>query len=150
MGSPYPFTDSTEVVANYILTMMQGVQVANGIRDVFYGDEQKLPHTPTVCVVPGPESEVYQGAGGRPVMITFLTYVMVYFAKLADKQQNVHASLTLATTLKHVIHADVTLGGNVIDCLVTNVDPGMALKSGTLMDASRLTLRSRSKVVLNP
>jgi hypothetical protein len=150
MPNPYTTASSSEVVHNYILGMMNAVKVANGIVDVFYGDEKKLPHTPTVCVVPGPESTSYNGVGGRPVMKLFTTYVMVYYGKVQDHQVNVHASLTLANTLMNVIHADVTLGGNAIDCLVTNLDPGMAVKSGSLYDASRLTLRSRSKVVLNP
>lgn len=150
MPNPYTTASSSEVVHNYVLGMMNAVKVANGIADIFYGDERKIPRTPTVCVVPGPESSSYQGAGGRPVMKVFTTYVMVYCNKIQDHQANVHASLTLANTLMNVVHADPTLGGNAIDCLVTNSDPGMAVKAGTLYDASRLTLRSRSKVVLNP
>lgn len=145
----YSTTDDADVVATYVLSLIRGIQAANGIADVFYGDEKKLPRTPTVCVIPGPETSEYSGVGGRPVMMVFTTYVMVYYSKVQDTQVNRHASLGLAKTLKHAIHADGTLGGNVIDVLVTNLDPGMALKApNTLYDASRLTLRSRSKVVL--
>jgi hypothetical protein len=144
----YSTTDDSDAVATYVLGIVNSVKVANGIVDVFYGDEKKLPHTPTVCVVPGPESSAYNGVGGRPTMITFTTYVMVYYSKVQDIQVNRHANLVLAKALKHAIHADGTLGGNVIDVLVTNLDPGIALKAGALFDATRLTLRSRSKVVL--
>jgi hypothetical protein len=145
---PYSTTDSNEVVASYVLGLIQGAATANGIKGVWYGDQRKVPQTPTVCVVPGPETSTYNGVGGRPVMKVFTTYVMVYFSKVQDNQANIHGSLTLAQALARVIHADGTLGGNVIDVLVTNLDPGIAFKTGSLMDASRLTLRSRSKVVL--
>jgi hypothetical protein len=93
---------------------------------------------------------MYNGVGGRPVMITFQTFVMVYYGKIRDMQQNIHASLTIAKKIKNFVHADFNLGGNVIDCLCTAIEPGVAVKGGALLDASRLAFRSRTKSALNP
>ncbi len=157
MPNPYTTTDSTEVVANYIYTQllanMATLQDAGGtaVQAVWYGDDSSLmPTTPCLTVIPGPESSQYQGVGGRPVMMTFTTFVMVYYGKLQDQQANVHGSLQIAKAIKSFIHSNITLGGNVIDCLCTAAEPGVAVRNGAMIDATRMTFTSRSKVLLNP
>jgi hypothetical protein len=81
--------------------------------------------------------------------MTFTTFVMVYYGKVQDRQLNVHASLTIANSVKRFMNADVTLGGNAIDSFVAAVDPGVAIKGGALLDTTRMTFRTRSKVTLN-
>ena len=157
--SPSPYTgltDSTEVIANYLYTQLQANMSSftdssgNAAQDVWYGDDSYLlPRTPALCVVPGPEVSVYNGVGGRPVMMTFTTFVMVYYGKLQDHQLNVHGSLTIANSIKRFINADVTLGGNAIDSFVAAIDPGVAIKGGAMLDTTRMTFKTRSKVTLN-
>lgn len=161
MPSPYTgLTDSTETVSNYLYLALLGDAVPLGLptvgvkgdgtfNSVWYGDQAMLPVTPAICIVPGAESSVYNGVGGRPVLMTFETFVMVYFGKIQDAQQNKHQSLTLANAIKRFVNIDITLGGNVIDCMCSNIDPGVAVRMGALMDATRMTFRSRSKVTLN-
>jgi hypothetical protein len=79
----------------------------------------------------------------------FQTFIMVYYGKIQDAQQNTHQSLILANTIKHLFNQDFTLGGNVIDTFCSNIDPGVAVRMGALMDATRMAYRSRSKVTLN-
>jgi hypothetical protein len=160
MPTPYSaYTGSTEFVANYLYTKLlanagpSGFNlggVANGQAGVWYGDTSGLlPATPMMCVIPGPTSSVYNGVGGRPVLKTFTTFVMVYYGKVQDQQANVHASLTLADAVEKFVNPDITLGGNVIDCMCAAVEPGVAVKGGALIDATRMTFRTRSKVTLN-
>lgn len=160
MPNPYAaYTDSNEFVANYLYQKFlanagpSGFNlggVAQGQPGVWYGDTSGLlPSTPLLCVIPGPEQSVYQGVGGRPVLMTFTTFVMVYYGKVQDQQANVHASLTLANAVKRFVNPDITLGGNAIDCMCAAIDPGVAVKGGALIDASRMTFRTRSKVTLN-
>jgi len=157
MTNPYGTTDSTEVVANYLYTQLlanMATFVDSGgtaIQSVWYGDNSELlPNTPSVCVIPGTEASTYDGVGGRPVMMVFTTYVMVYYGKVGDQQLNVHGSQQIANVIKRFVHADVNLGGNVIDCLCASLEPGIAIRNGAMIDATRLTFRSRSKVLLNP
>ncbi|SRR5216684_1021477 len=155
MPNPYAaYTDSTEFVANYVLNAIKAGAATLGLTDavnqVWYGDQVLLPETPAVCVVPGPETDTPNGAGGRPVRIDFRTFVMVYYGKVQDQQLNVHASLGLANQIKRLMNADPTLGGNAIDAYFSNIDPGVSAKQGGLMDATRMTLLTKSKVVLNP
>jgi hypothetical protein len=161
MPSPYaPYTDSTDFVANYFYNVFVTNVVALGLptvgtkadgtpNSVWYGDEPFLPVTPAVAVVPGPEQSNYDGVGGRPVLMTFQTFVMVYFGKIQDAQSNKHQSLQLANGIKRFMNADITLGGNAIDTMCAAIDPGVGIKMGALMDTTRMTFRTRSKVTLN-
>jgi hypothetical protein len=155
MSNPYAgFTDSVDVVTQTILDKLIANASTLDVTDVnksfFYGEQELLPTTPGFCVVPGPESSQYDGVAGRPVVITFMTFVMVYAYKVQDVQQNTKTAMQLATAVKGVIHPDVRLGGIVIDCFCSNVEPGYAIKRGDLIAAARLTFQSRSKVLLNP
>lgn len=159
MPNPYSTTGSIEVVTNYIYQKLlanagpSGFNLGNvnqGAPGVWYGDVSGLlPATPLICVVALPERSQYNGVGGRPVMKTFQTAVMVYYGKIQDQQANVHASLTLATQVEAFMNPDISLGGNVIDCFCSDKQPGVAVKGGALIDATRLVFQSRSKVLLN-
>jgi hypothetical protein len=153
MPNPYAsFTDSVDVITKYILDKLianASTLGADPRKGFYYGDQQLVPITPAFCVIPGPESSQYDGVGGRPVMITFQTFVMVYAYKVQDVQLNMRTAMQLAVSVKHIIHPDVRLGGNVIDCFCSNVDPGYAVRRGDLVAAARMTFRSRSKVLLN-
>lgn len=158
MPNPYAsYADSTEVISAYLLAQLQAnlssFPDANGVIpfDVWYNDTSGLlPRTPALCVVSGPERSVYNGVGGRPVMMSFTNFIIVYYGKVQDRQQNVHGSLTIANNIKHFINADLTLGGHVIDALCSAVDPGIAIRGSALYDATRVTVTSRSKTALNP
>jgi hypothetical protein len=153
MAPPYGFTDSTDVVATYILDLLVSQAATLGVdpqKGYYFGEQDLIPTSPVICVVPGPESSEYDGVGGRPVVVTFQTYVMVYVDKIQDIQVSTHSAMQLATAVKRVVHPDTRLGGNVIDCFCANVEPGYAVRRATLMAAARLTFRSRSKVLLNP
>ena len=159
MPNPYaPYTDSTEIVSNYLYTQLLANMASftdgagHTVQMVWYGDESGLiPKYPAVCVVPGPERSEYQGTGGRPVVMNFQTFLMVYAGELLrDHQLNVHSSLSIANSIKRFVHQDITLGGMAIDCLCTGIDPGVAVRGGAMIDTTRMVFRTRSKVVLNP
>jgi len=150
-------------VANYLYTQFKtnkasftytdpSTSTVYTVQDVWYGDQSGLiPHLPCLCVIPGPEQSVYNGVGGRPVRMTFQTFVMVYFGKITgDHQMNVHASLSLANVIKRFQNADMTLGGNAIDVFCNAVDPGVAIRGGAMIDTTRMAFTTRTKVLLNP
>jgi hypothetical protein len=159
-GGPYStYTDSTEVVANYFYTQLlankasftDGLVTPTAVQAVWYGDQSGLiPQLPALCIVPGPETSAYNGVGGRPVIMNFQTFVMVYYGKMMqDQQKNVHASLTIANQIKRFMNLDITLGGNAIDCMCAGIDPGIAIRGGAMIDTTRMIFRTRSKVALN-
>lgn len=146
---PGPNTDSNEVVANYIYQKLLNPtnMTALGVLSVWYGDQELIPNTPALCVAPGNKKREFQGATFR-TLNTFETYVLVYYSKIQDVQQNLHGATTLADAIETLVHSDLLLGGNVFSVLCTQNEPGMITKSGSLMMGARLTFESQSKTTL--
>jgi hypothetical protein len=141
-----PNTDSSEVVANYVYQKLQDpTNMSNlGYTDVWYGDQELLPHTPALCVSPGTKKREFQGASYR-TLNSIETYIVVYYGKIQDVQVNLHAAQTMADALETLIHSDLTLGGLVIATLCTQNEPGYLRKGTDLMQGNRLTFESMSK-----
>jgi hypothetical protein len=146
---PGPNTDSSEVVANYIYTKLNDpTNKANlGLVDVWYGDQDLLPHTPAACVAPGNKQRQFQGATFR-TLNTFETYILVYYGKIQDVQANLHSVTLLADNIETLVHSDLLLGGNVFSVLCTQNEPGMISKAGALLMGARMTFESQSKTTL--
>lgn len=146
---PATLTDQSEVVANYIYQMLHNPtnMTALGLQDVWYGDQELLPRTPAACVAPGNKTREFQGATFR-TLNTFETYILAYYGKIQDVQQNLHAATTLADAIETLVHSDLKLGGNVIYVLCTQNEPGMITKAGALLMGARMTFQSMSKTTL--
>jgi hypothetical protein len=142
---PIALTDSAEVVANYILTKFQDptVKASLGLQDVWYGDQDLMPHTPALCVTPGVTKREFRGATFR-TLNTIETYVLVYWGKITDIQQNLHNAQHLADQVVFTVHSDLKLGGLVTAVLCTESDPGLINKAGVWMMGARLTFESIS------
>jgi hypothetical protein len=142
-------TDSSEVVATYIYNKLNDpTNKANlAVSSVWYGDQQLLPTTPAVCVVPGEKRREFQGATFR-TLNDIQTYVLVYFGKIQDIQANLHSAMQLAEAIELLVHQDLLLGGNVISCLCNIIDPGVISKGGVWVMGARMTFQSVSKTTL--
>jgi hypothetical protein len=146
---PGPNTDSSEVIATYIYTKLNNPtnKTALGLVDVWYGDQDLLPHTPAACVAPGTKQRQFQGATFR-TLNTLTTYILVYYGKIQDVQQNLHSATSLADNIETLIHSDLLLGGNVVSVLCTQNEPGMISKAGALLMGARMTFESQSYTTL--
>lgn len=144
-----PNTDSAEVVATYITNKLSDpTNMANlGLQSVWYGDQHLLPKTPAACIVPGEKRREFQGATFR-TLNDIQTYVLVYFGKIQDIQQNLHSAMQLAEAIELLVHQDLLLGGNVISCLCNIIDPGVINKGGVWVMGARMTFQSMSKTTL--
>lgn len=143
---PGPNTDSSDVIATYIYNKLNNPtnKTALGAQDVWYGDQELLPHTPAICVNPGTKKREFQGATYR-TLNTIETYVMVYFGKYQDVQTNLHGATQMADAIETLVHSDLLLGGNVIAVLCVQDEPGMVNKAGVWMLGARLTFESMTK-----
>lgn len=144
-------TDSSDVIATYIYNMLNNPtnKTALGIIDVWYGDQELMPNTPTVCVNPGTKKREFSGATFR-TLNQIETYVMVYFGAIQDTQINVHGATQLADGIETLVHSDLKLGGNVIAVLATQNEPGMINKAGVWMMGARITFESMTKTTFPP
>jgi hypothetical protein len=148
-------TDSSEVVATFIADLLSAnkASLPTPVQDVWYGDQQLLPHTPAICVAPGMKTREFQGASLRTLNV-FETLVWVYFCKLQDVQENLHGCTAVMDAVDYMVQtnngSDNTLGGIVTSVICMQSEPGIATKQGALMMAARLAFRSQSKTMLLP
>jgi hypothetical protein len=84
--------------------------------------------------------------------VTIETYIWVYTSVIQSGQQNQIDADTTAELIEGVLEADnrFTVGGNpqLIDSLVTRLEPGFATKGNTVMRAVRLTHRAETQQLL--
>lgn len=140
-----PISDKMRTVTQAVYDRINGNKVTLGIQDVYYGDQDRLPRTPAVCVESGTKRRDLEGTPfytrvSLPVMI------MIYHSKIQDEQQNRKAADQLAEDIEAYLHADKQMGGTVIYGMVTEVDPGYAHRGGALLRAVRMTWEGTSKV----
>jgi hypothetical protein len=147
-------TDSISVLAEYQVDLIKNnattlllPTLPSGDVPVFYGDQQLIPVTPTICVESGPRQRILNNTG-LATEIDFTTFFLVYHGKLQDSQLNKLECDQYAEQVEVILHSDMQMGGLVIFGLVTVIDPGIAMRSGTMMRATRITWNGRSRVCI--
>jgi hypothetical protein len=151
MTAPDATSGSFYVFAKRLQTIAQTNKVALGLADIWYGDQQQIPRTPTLCIVPDGKTREIEGSPRRS-RNNLKCYLLLYHSKIQDIQKNSEEVDQLAEALETLIHADCTLGGLVIHSLVTAIDAGEITRlvntARTMFRASRLTVEGLSKTLL--
>lgn len=150
-------TDSVDVVTQYIIDKIKAACIANDIvtstnvalaaDDVYYGDQEKFPRTPSVCVDPGNRQRALQGVSYRTDN-NFTIYILVYHAMLQDNQVTRKEVQQLAEAIETLLHADPTLGGNVIHSFCSLNESGYVYRNSTMYRTNRMTFEPYSKTRL--
>jgi hypothetical protein len=145
-------TDSLYIYTKKIQTIITDVQEDLGIVDIFYGDQQQIPRTPTVCIESDKKTRELQGAPRR-VLNQLRCFVIVYSSRVDDTAQlNSEIADQLTEAIESEIHKYPTLDGLVFHSLVGEVESGFQsrLMAGKLtrFRASRLTVTGQSKTML--
>src|SRR5258706_13727237 len=111
------------------------------VLDVWYGDQDRIRTTPTVCVEP---SDKTRELTGSPNMTenNFEVFILVYHNKLQDNQLTRKEVDQLAFEIEHLLHQDLQLatGGvpRLIHGFVMRNESGYVWKNGTLYRTARL------------
>jgi hypothetical protein len=117
---------------------------------VFYGDQDKLPVTPTVCVETGTTSRPLAGVPAQ-VEANHTCYILIYYGKVQSTEVNKREGEVMAEAVVRFLDDNLQLrdsAGNdpmVIHGWCTEIDPGYAIKDGTLWHAVRITWQGKSK-----
>lgn len=120
-----------------------------GLADVFYGDQDRLPSTPVVCVEPGIKRNLLrQAAGGRMLDIVFELTLLSYHSFIQSPQENRRGADALAEAVEAVVHSDRQLGGRVIHGYCVDVQSGYVNKSGSLVRSNKISYQATSQFLL--
>jgi hypothetical protein len=104
-----PYGESRiSVITDTIINLLTVNQDSLGLQGVFLGDQNLIPKTPTVCVIPGNKQREFGGAPLR-TNVDFVVWLMVYQEKLQDTQQNLRESMSLAESIEALLHVDISM-----------------------------------------
>lgn len=146
-------TDRTLVVAERFYDVLNANKVSLGIADVWFGDQELVPRTPSLCVEPGLKRREMRGVPDM-TLLEIDTYFLIYHSKLSTtggEQQQRRNCIGFAEAIEtylnqnhlrlHAANGDqLTLYGYCVE-----VDPGYAYKSDSRFHAVQMTWRSTSK-----
>lgn len=134
-------------IALHIQSLIEAQRNALDLADIFYGDQEKIARTPTVCVEAGEKRAELRGAPRR-ADTRIVTYVLVYAGAVRSISDNRVQADQLSEDLSDVIHAQEDLDGRVITSMVTAIDYGYQYRNNTLYRVSRMTIESQQYVQL--
>lgn len=147
-----PLSNSLVEVCDYLFQKMVDNKANLALADVYFGDQDKLPVTPVVCIEPGEKRNILRRAGaGRMIDIEFDISILVYHSFITSPQQNRRGADTLAELVEDIVHADKQLGTTnplVIHGYCTTVQSGYTTKTGTLVRANKILYQAQSQFVL--
>ena len=139
-------------VADYLVALIKDNSVVAAlpdwpILDVFYGDQEEIARSVTVCIDPGPINQdvVY---GSRKAEYTMRHYVMVYVKTVGSVQQNRRYCDIISQHISDLIDSYPQLGGNVIQSSVIEINPGYVLRGQSILRSTRLTVSSKFTIQL--
>lgn len=114
------------------------------IVDVYYGDQDRIPRSPTACIETGEKRQELNGAPRR-VMIDLTCYILLYVGPIVPTRHNREEADALAEAVENELHQFPTFEGNFIDTLVTAIEYGYQVRGNSLFRAARLTVTARQQ-----
>lgn len=138
-------------IITYQKARIENAKATLGLKDVFLGDQQRIPRTPALAVEPGDMRDILDGAPRR-VNRTFVFYLMVYHNKVQSEQITRLEAQLFAEQVQQFIHDDPWFGerpNHLVDhSLVTSNESGYASRSNSLLVTNRLTVEATRKIQL--
>ena len=135
-----PLAQKCSEIASYIEGLLETNKVSLQLADVWFGDQQLLPHTPSACVIVG-ATEFTSAGSPRRVQADFEVQVLIYHCKLQDQQVTELECSQRAEATAALLNAIITGHGILVGSFVTKIEPGFVDKNNgqTWYKTSRVT-----------
>jgi len=144
-------TEFSSVLAQAIFNKLDLNKGTLGIREVYYGNQNKIPYSPSAVVLCGMKRRILAGVsapGGR-VENELTVYIDLHSAKINEESVERLIIDQLAETVEKKLHEDVTMGGVIIHGFVTDWSPGESFIGGSYFRSLRMTFTGKSKTYLS-
>lgn len=114
---------------------------------VWYGEQDKYPTTPSYAVEPVRKVRDIENVKLQRVYdIYFTAQVICYLSKIRQGEEIVREQVDrLGDKVEEILHRDHTMGGLVMDLVVTDNESGYAYKQDSKYKAVILTVRGLSR-----
>lgn len=140
-------TGSLRVVCDYMYDLIDKNASALGIEALYYGDQDKLPATPAVCIEPDEKPRELKGAQ-RMTLVRFRVYVLIYYGVIGTPQDNRRNADELAESIETLIHSKPRFDGLLIHGMCTSIESGYVTRDRSLLRASRILFEGESQQLL--
>jgi hypothetical protein len=129
------------------LASIVDAEQAAGVPLIFYGDQEKFPATPCICVDPVTRTRDLQGVSFRTDN-NFTVYVLVYHGRVQDNQLTRKQAQQIAEAVETLLNNDSQLGGLTINAWCSNNESGYVFRQGTMWRTNRVTFSGYTKTRL--
>jgi hypothetical protein len=144
-------TPLTTVLAKAIQEELDNAKQSLGVVDVLFGNQNMIPHSPTIVVMSGRKRRELVGVaspGGRVENI-LTVLIDIHSSKVGSEADERLALEQLAELVEIEIHKDVTVGGRIIHGFVQDWDPGEAFIGDSMFRTVRLTFVGITRTYLS-
>lgn len=135
-------SDACDALVDLFSANIEDLAIGDG--GIFYGDQERIPTSPAICVEPNEKRSSLYG-GGRMTEVTLSVYVLVYHSEVRSLQDNRRDADKLAEDVTDLLNADATFSGRATHCYVTSVQSGYSTKTNTTMRSSRIVFELTSQ-----
>lgn len=148
-------TDSLDAVTQYVVDKLRAnaavlkssSNVVVDAADIYFGDQDKMPRTPSICVDPGNRRRDLQGVSFRTDN-NFTIYILVYHSKVQDNELTRKEAQQISEAVETLLHLDPQLGGLVIHSYCSLNESGYVYRQNTMYRTNRVTFEPYSKTRL--
>lgn len=138
-------TKSSVAVTQAIIDLLVLHSPDLGLLEVHYGDQQILSKYPCAVVETYPKSRDL--ATTRQLDVTIRTGITIYYGKLQSTEITKKDTEAIAELVEDLLHNDPQLGGLVVFGYVSRTEPGVSVRQGAMIRATRLVWEGRSREV---
>jgi hypothetical protein len=118
-----------------------------GPEDVYYGDQSRYPRTPSVAVQINTLIRELNQTGIQTLNEIGL-FVLIYHSPYANMEVSQKETDLFAEGIETLLHNNRTINGLLIHSHVSNHEPGVSERGGTILRTTRLTLTGVSKTMV--
>jgi len=149
-------TDLVTVLALAIESKLIDAKQSLGLADVLFGEQEMIPLSPTVVIMPGRKQRILVGgqqnptnpiSGGR-TQNELIVYLDVHSMKVGDERTERLAIDQIAENIERELHKDTSMGGIIIHGFVTEWDPGVTSKQNGEFRTVRMTFVGQTRTML--
>lgn len=146
----YPYTDKPSQVVQYMVDYLrdnwENINL-NSPDDVYYGDQFRYPRWPSIAVQTANMRRSLNAVGSH-TNNDFQLYILIFHGPLQNEQITERESMEYAETVMDLLHADRSLGGQMVHSYITVAEPGVAERGGAAVRTTRLTWEGLTKTRL--
>lgn len=142
---PSAYNKRADDLVRTIKTILESNMDALGLRGVYYGDQDKIPHYPAVSVQSGGKDREQRSLHEWGLVLK--ATIFVHHGKVQSSEITLEEMDGLVEEIENVIHGNLTLNGTVIFGFVTSVEPGVFLRDEVMVRSTRMSYEAQSKEV---